>query len=176
MLHSPHSGNVTMKLTLIVAAGLLFAQAAPSDPYAPLRLYDGPWTVTMHDASSGKTSTDSLLNACRLLKPYYVCQQTVNGKAGALVVFIPTEKPGEYHTQNVLPEGWASGRGDLIIEGGHWTYLGHDDENGKTTWYRTVNDFTGTDRIHFESSQSPDGKTWTVMHSGDEVRGASSNP
>lgn len=166
-----------MNLPLIVVAGLLFAQSpvAP-DPYTPLRLYDGGWTVTMHDASSGKTTTDALVNACSLLKPFFVCQQTVNGKPGALVVFVPAETPGHYYTQNVLPEGWATGRGDLSIEGGHWTYLGHDEENGKTTWYRTVNDFTGTDRIHFESAQSPDGKTWTVTRSGDEVHGGAAKP
>ena len=166
-----------MNLPLIVTAGLLFAQSLPvPDPYAALRLYGGEWTVTMHDASSGKTTTDTLVNACSVLKPFFVCQQTVNGKRGALVVFVPAEAPGHYYTQNVLPEGWATGRGDLSIEGGHWTYLGHDEENGKTTWYRTVNDFAGTDRIHFESAQSPDGKTWTVTRSGDEVHSGAANP
>jgi hypothetical protein len=97
----------------------------------------------------------------------------VNGKVGALVVFVPTGAPGQYYTQNVLPAGQATGRGDLTIEGGHWTYLGHDDENGKTTWYRTTNEFTGNDRIHFESATSTDDKTWTVTMSGDEVRGNS---
>jgi hypothetical protein len=158
-----------MILITILAAALLPVSPA-QDAYAPLRLYDGTWTVTMHDASSGKTNTDSLMNTCSLLKPFYVCQQTVNGKAGALVIFVP-DAPGHYYTQNVQPEGWATGRGELTIEGDHWTYMGHSDDNGKTTWYRTANDFTGPDRIHFESAQSPDGKTWTITRSGDEVRG-----
>lgn len=38
-----------------------------------------------------------------------------------------------------------------------------DEESGKTTWYRTINDFKGSDHIHFESSQSADGKTWTYV-------------
>ena len=115
-----------MFLSLILAAFL--AQApAPPDPYTPLRLYDGPWSVTMHDPASGKSNTDALVNVCQLMKPYFVCQQTVNGKVGALVVFGPAETPGHYYTQNVLPAGWATGRGDLTIEGTHWTYLGHDE-------------------------------------------------
>lgn len=146
-----------------------------SDLYAPLRLYKGAWTVTMHDAASGKTSKDALVNACSLLEPYYICQQTVNGKVGALVIFVPAATTGQYHTQNVSPEGWATGRGDLTIDGGHWVYLGKDEESGKTTWYRTVNDFTGNDRIHFESSQSTDNQTWTVTSSGDEVRAMGSH-
>ena len=144
----------------------------PTDPYTPLRLYDGRWTLTMRDGTTGKTTTDTLVNACSLLKPYFVCQQTVNGKVGALVVFIPAETAGHYYTQNVLPEGWAAGRGELTIEGTRWTYLGKNEENGETTWYRTTNDFTGTDRIHFESTQSTDNQKWSVTRSGDEVRGA----
>lgn len=145
--------------------------ATPSDPYAPLRLYDGAWTVTMHDPQ-GKDTTDALVNACHLFGRFFACQQTVNGKVGALVVFVPADSPGHYYTQNVLADDRALGRGELTIEGGHWIYLGHDEENGKTTWYRTTNEFTGNDRIHFESAQSPDNKTWTVNQSGDEVRGA----
>ena len=159
-----------MIVVLILALFAGQTPANPADAYAPLRLYDGAWTVTMHD-ESGKTHTDSLFNTCHFFGLYFACQQTVNGKVGALVVFLPAGTPGQYHTQNVLPEGWASGRGDLTIEGNHWTYLGKDEENGKTTWYRTTNEFTGNDRIHFESAQSDDNKTWRVTGSGDEVRG-----
>jgi hypothetical protein len=161
-----------MILGLLLTA--LFGQAAakPADPYASLRLYDGGWTVTMRD-SAGKTHTDSLVNACHLFGSYFACQQTVNGKVGALVIYVRGDAPGQFYTQNVLPDGRAAGRGELRIEGGRWTYLGHDEENGKTTWYRTTNDFTGKDRIHFESATSTDDKTWTVNMSGDDVRGNS---
>lgn len=165
-----------MKAGFLLLTAFLFPAAAPQDVYTPLRLYNGPWTVTMRDAASGKTRTDTLLNACSLLGQYYTCQQTVNGKVTALVVFIPAATPGQYFTQNVLPDGSATGRGDLAITGGHWVYSGHSEENGKTTWYRTINDFTGNDRIHFESARSTDGKTWSVTLSGDEVRGTGANP
>ncbi len=161
-----------MLVSIVLAVLLAQAPANPPDPYAPLRLYDGGWTISMHNPS-GKTTTDALVNECHLFGHYYACQQTVNGKVGALVVFVPTGAPGQYYTQNVLPAGQATGRGDLTIEGAHWTYMGHDDENGKTTWYRTTNEFTGNDRIHFESATSTDDKTWTVTMSGDEVRGNS---
>lgn len=147
--------------------------ATPQDPYTPLRLYDGSWTITVHDQASGKTTTDALVNSCSLVGRYFTCQQTVNGKISALVVFIPAADPGHYYTQNVLPEGWATGRGELTISGDHWVYSSRDEEGGKTTWYRTTNDFKGTDRIHFESAQSADGKTWTTTRSGDEVHALS---
>lgn len=159
-----------MKICLLLLAVTLPA-AAQQDVYAPLRLYDGSWTVAMHDAASGNSHTDTLVNACSLVGQYFACQQTVNGKVAALVVFVPASAPGHYSVQNVLPDGSATGRNDLAILGSHWIYSSRDDENGKTTWYRTTNDFTGNDRIHFESAKSTDGKTWTVTISGDEVRG-----
>ena len=151
--------------------------AEPQDPYAPLRLYQGSWTVTRHEQSSGKTITDSLVNDCSQIGLYFACQQTVNGKVAALVVFIPHGSSGHYFTHAVLPDGQTPGRGELTITGPHWVYMGHSDgPGGKTTWYRTTNDFTGNDRIHFESAQSTDGKTWTVTASGDNNRNPASRP
>jgi len=76
----------------------------------------------------------------------------------------------KYHTQPILPNGYAAGRGDLTIAGDHWTFLGKDTEGDKTTWYRTENYFTGRDKIHFEQFESTDNKTWKATNSGDEVR------
>lgn len=72
----------------------------------------------------------------------------------------------------MLSAGHATGRSELTIDGNHWVYLSSEDDHGTTTHYRTINDFSGTNRIHFESSKSSDGKTWTVTQSGDEVHGA----
>ena len=51
-------------------------------------------------------------------------------------------------------------------------------EGGKTMNYRTVNTFSGKTKIHFEQSESADGKEWKVTGSGDEVKvaGTSSKP
>jgi hypothetical protein len=145
---------------------------APSDDaqYAPLWLYQGNWIVTPKNAVAG-AKPDRLENQCGKIGRYFACQQTVNGKVGSLIIFIPAEKSGHYYTQAVLPEGWATGRGELQIEGDHWTYLGKDESNGKTTYYRTTNEFTGKDRIHYEQAESPDGQHWTAKNSGDEKRG-----
>jgi hypothetical protein len=155
-------------IVLLVLA--LFYPSAGAPPpggptYAPLWLYQGAWRST---DKNGKI--DRLENQCSLLGVYFACQQSVNGKTGSLIVFIPTGKPGGYHTQAVLPEGWAAGRGDLVIEGDRWTYSSKDVENDKTTYYRTTNVFTGNDKIHYEQSESADGVTWKVTNSGDEQR------
>jgi len=141
--------------------------AAAGDAYAPLRLYAGAWQVTKATAPTGKP--DRLVNDCAQAGHYFVCQQTVNGKPGALVVFIPDRVAGQYHNQVVLPDGAALGPpGTLVIAGEHWTYLSQPDPKGVR--YRTTNVFHGRDHIHFDVAQSSDGKTWTATMAGDETR------
>jgi hypothetical protein len=153
-----------------------WVQAAPAmrapavDPvYAPLWLYQGTWQVSRSDLAAGG-KPDELKNQCALLGKYFACQQTINGQQGALVIFIPASGAGQYYTQFVRLEGVASGRGNLEIAGDRWTYTSTRDASGETLYYRTINVFTGKNRIHFESAESGDGKNWKVTGSGDEVR------
>lgn len=152
----------------IVFSLLIFASAALSpaqDAYAPLALYNGGWTV--HKAGA---AADHLVNHCARTGFYYVCEQVVNGKTAALIIFVPADSPGAYHTQAVLPSGQALGRDDLTIHGDQWVYLGKAVDGSKTTWFRTTNVFTGKDHIHFQQAQSSDGTHWTDGPSGDEDR------
>ena len=142
------------------------ANCASQDAYAPLMLYNGGWRVR----KAGTPAPDMLQNHCVRTGFYYECEQVVNGKTSALVIFVPAGAPGTYHTQAVLPSGQALGRGDLTIKGDRWVYLGKDVEKDKTTWYRTTNVFTGGNHIHYEQAQSTDGTHWTASGSGDEDR------
>ena len=153
---------------MISSASLVTVRATTTtDVYAPLRLYEGAWQVTQTMPAPKKP--DRLINDCAQIGRYFACQQTVNGKPGPLVVFIPDTPPGTYHTQIVLPDGAALGPpGTLTIAGERWTYLGKPDAKGVR--YRTINVFSGRDRIHFVTARSPDGKTWTVTMAGNEMR------
>jgi hypothetical protein len=143
--------------------------AVPPDPYFPLWLYNGAWLVSRKDRRPD-TPADKLVNQCSLAGHFFVCDQTVNGGPGALLVFIPTGKPGHFYTQNIRPEGRAGGRGDLEIQGNTWVYTSTWDEGGSTVYYRTTNIFNGRAGIHFEQAESTDNKTWVVKNSGEEVR------
>ena len=73
--------------------------------------------------------------------------------------------PDHYRTQIVLPDDAVLGPpGTLTIAGDRWTYLGKPDAHGVR--HRTINVFSGRDRIHFESARSTDGKIWTVTMAG----------
>jgi len=146
----------------LVCGGCAFAG---DTAYQPLWLYDGAWKVTI-----GVNAPDALVNQCSITGRFFACQQTVNGKPGPLIVFVPAGTPGDYYSQAVTQEGWANGRGELHIEGSKWTYSSKTEQDGKTTYHRTTNVFTGKDRIHFEALESVDGKDWKVTMSGDEVR------
>ena len=147
---------------VLLAAAPLFA----ADPYEPLTLYQGSWEAK----TTGAEKPDHLTNECARVGRFYACQQTVNGKPGALLVFVPAEPAGLYYTQAILQEGFATGRAELRIDGNRWTYSSKSERNGKTKYHRTLNTFTGRDKIHYEIGESDDGQTWTVTRSGDEQR------
>jgi hypothetical protein len=145
-----------------------------NDPYAPLRLYDGKWDVIM--ASSGKAADAvHLENRCAKVGEFFACDQIVNGKNTALVVFLPVgplEKSGyAYRNQGLSVEGGGSGGwGDLEIVGDRWVYSSEETDNGKKIYHRIVNVFSGSDKIHFEVQRSDDGAKWATTMSGDEAR------
>jgi hypothetical protein len=152
-------------MAILLALFLLVA-----DPYAPLRLYDGTWIAIGGDKGAAPKTT-RIANICRRVGAYFTCQQTVDGKLSNLIVFIPDGAHGHYYLQAVLPDGHATGRGELTIAGPLWSYLNHGDENGAAVLYRTTNHFTDNSHIHYEMSQSRDGgKTWITTGGGDEHR------
>lgn len=152
---------------VVMLAVAAFAGTQATDPYAPLRLYNGKWQVKADKAAK----PDTLENNCVQTGKFFVCEQTVNGKLGGLVTFLPTGEPGHYYTSPLTPDAHAIGRGDLTIKGDHWEYSSKDEEDGKTTWWRTRNDFSGGgNTIHFAVEKSSDGKTWEAIVSGVETR------
>jgi hypothetical protein len=153
-------------------AGCLFwaANAPAANEANPIHLYAGSWRVVRSDLPPG-AKPDELTNTCAQLGKYYACEQTVNGVASSLMIFVAADKQGHYYTQNVNPQGRAQGKGDLEITGQHWVYSSYWDQGGgKGIYYRTLNDFTGRDHIHYEQQESSNGKDWTTKNSGDETR------
>ena len=136
------------------------------DVYEPLRLYQGSWKLQ----KQGKATVDVIVNQCNLTGKYYACEQAVNGSVSSLIVFVPGAAAGDFFVQSVLPDGRAAGRVELRIDGNLWTYSNRVMGDGKTTYYRTTNTFTGKDRIHFEQFESADGVHFSLKASGDEFR------
>jgi hypothetical protein len=152
-------------------ARLLLLMMFSSAVFAPLKVYEGTWTVVSAHTVAGDGRPDTLVNHCTEGTAFYTCEQVVNGKSLALIVFTATDDPTKFHTQPVLQNGRAIGISDLTITGDRWTFLSNGtDANGNQIFYRTENFFTGRDKIHFEQYESVDNKTWVKKNQGDEVR------
>ena len=149
------------------------APAAASDPFAPLALYDGDWTVRAEHPWSGAPTgaTDRLQSRCHHFTLYFACEQTVNGTPQALIVYTATATPGHLNTRTIAPNGLAGGRGDLALDGARWTYLDKPPASLEGPWSRTENVIVDDNHIRFEEYESTDkGKTWTRTNAGTEER------
>ena len=119
----------TAALAAACALGPLGAAAAPGDdPYASLKLYDGAWVI---GSSDGKTT--HVENHCARTGLFFACEQVVNGKPAALVVFLPQGKTAEgqtYRTQALKADATAPGPWyHLAIDGEHWVYVAAGDKD-----------------------------------------------
>lgn len=158
-------------LLVFVSSLSVAATKATENDFGSLPMYQGTWQVTRNGSAAG-TKPDTLVNQCAGVGAYYTCSQTIGGQSTGLLVFIPKGMANHYFTQVIKPDGRATGRDELEIESNVWTYRSRRDENGKTTFYRTINTFSGKNKIHFESAHSPNDKDWTTDSSGDDVRAA----
>jgi hypothetical protein len=154
----------------LATAGALLSAAAIDPAHAALANYGGTWQVTRKNAPAG-SKPEELKNQCTSIGKYFACQQSVNGSITGLLIVVPTAQPGHFNTQNVLPEGRASGKGELVISGDHWVFSNVWNQGTKTTRYRTTDVFSNNNNhIHFEQEESADGVHWQATDSGDNVR------
>jgi hypothetical protein len=162
--------NLEFKVQSLLALVLLLPVrmgAAPSPADAALSLYSGNWTVTR---SSGGSKPEELHNQCSSIGKYFACEQSVDGNVTGLLLIIPASASGHYNTQTVLPDGRATGKGELVISGNQWVFSSIWNSGGKTIRYRTTNTFSDRNHIHFQQEESSDGTHWQVTGSGDDVR------
>src|SRR5579875_688920 len=87
--------------------------------FAPLHVYEGAWTITSNHTQASASKQDTLVNRCNEGAAFYTCEQIVNGRTLALIVFTATSDPGKFHTQPVLPNGTALPGSELTINGNH---------------------------------------------------------
>ncbi len=151
--------------------GLPAASAEP-DAYTPLKLYEGTWQVKI---SATEKKSDHLVNHCALTGTFFSCEQELNGKTAALVIFLPVGHSGasalEYRTLAVLPDASQPGDwGHLVIDGNTWTYTWTQKEGEKTVEMRNVNRFQDNNHIHFDLQKRGDDGNWKTTLVGDEYR------
>ena len=139
-----------------------------SNTLTPLTVYDGSWLVNQAANSGAEARTDHLTNHCHMVTAFYTCEQVVNDKAVALLVFVGAADKNQYYSVVVLPDGQVKGRSLLTLDGSHWTFA-QEDAAGKPT-FRVENFFKDQDHIHFEQYQADANGAWTKVGEGEEAR------
>ena len=158
-------------LSLLPAATLA---ATPTDGLDAIAVYAGSWQTQMHhlDTPYSKAGSERtrLHNQCWRGQAFYACEQVVDGKPVALVVFLQDKGHGGYVTHAIPADGGRASDGTLEIRGNRWTFPWQFDDHGKTIHARVVNVFHGRDAIDFRQEYSADGEHWTAMATGHETR------
>ena len=162
-----------------IAHGLLMllsttAAAAPVGLDA-VAAYAGTWKTEIRhrDTPYGKAGSEShvLRNDCWRSAGFYACDQIVDGKSAALLVFLYDAATGAYSSYPIPAAGAPEVHpGRLLIDGPVWTFPWDSVEDGKTVHFRVVNTWSSPDRIEFRQEYSADGVHWTLIADGDETR------
>jgi hypothetical protein len=150
--------------TLVLAALAGPAVAAEADPYETLKAMDGHWIGT---TQSGRTQRVD--NACAHTGRFFVCEQAVDGKPAALIVFLPREHEERkltFRTETLTSAGdpaepWR----DLTIDGDTWTWI--EPAHGVAPKRRTVVTHSGPDYMRAEVQVEVKGEgeeaTWRTV-------------
>jgi len=166
--------QLVLSLALLVSADRTKAEPmSPTNAFQKLEIYGGDWSVRADHPWSGASagSSDDLRSRCQRFSAYFACEQSVNGKPLALIVYTAGDAPNRFHTRTIATDGRAGGRGDLVLEGNRWTYLDKPPLGLKGAWSRTENIVRDGNHIRFvEYQSSNEGKTWVQTNAGVEVR------
>lgn len=154
-----------MRLAVLVLLGTLPGFGA--SPNLLLNKYAGSWEVSRKSAPGAK---EELKTQCALAGSFYVCQHSSRGAVSGLLVFAPTADPNRFNTQYVLPDGRATGKGELTIRGDQWVLANSWNSGSGVARSRTTYTFTGPNKMEFAQEESSDGKQWQAKDSGEQVR------
>jgi hypothetical protein len=160
-------------LGLMSVAGVQ-AAAPASDPLAKIAAYAGTWQTDIENVKTPYSNTSkektTLTNRCWRSNQYYACNQVVDGKSVALLVFTYIAKKGVY-LSHVVPDDDSEGHvGRLYIHDNVWTFPWEFNDKGKLVYFRVVNTFVKPDEIDYRQEYSEDRKTWILMGRGHEVK------
>jgi hypothetical protein len=82
---------------------------AASDPFAPLAVSGGPWTVKAEHPWGGPPGTqDHLASHCGRFNSYFTCEQTVNGKPQGLLIYTAATFSRKLHSVPLLQTAWLA--------------------------------------------------------------------
>ncbi|MDE2091588.1 MAG: hypothetical protein KGJ08_06800 [Gammaproteobacteria bacterium] len=162
---------ITALIFIFVCASPVLGTPLPTG-LEKIAVYAGTWiTETGHFATPySKVGKDSatIKNDCWRSGDYYACNQYVNGKSRALLIYTYDAKDNTYTVYPVVAGKDDVQTSKLIIHGNIWTFPWDTKEKGKTTYFRVINVFTAPDTIEHREEYSLDRVHWYPMAQGYE--------
>jgi hypothetical protein len=156
----------------LAASSFAMAADAPS-PLDRLNVFAGIWKS---DSQTFKTpyseegsGSSTLVNQCWKAGAFFTCNQSVDGVSRTLLVF--SYKGGDAYNEVAIAADTGRGfNGEVLIDGGVWTFPAETHKYGQVTYFRTVNIYNGNDSLDYREEYSDDQQTWTLMAKGHETR------
>ena len=162
---------------LVLVAGASTQKPEAKDPLQTVAVYNGKWhsedeAFDTRFSKAAKESVD-LVNTCSTQGDFYICHQQLSkasGTTSSVMIFLWNSKAQVFDTYVMDARGGDPYHGHLTTEGDTFTW-GSAAENDSGPRWRTLNLFSGRDRIVYRVQFSTDGgKTWTTTKQGTETR------
>lgn len=162
---------------LLAGAGLAAAAPADQDPIGKISVYAGAWKSRIVHYQTTYTKahveTTNVRTDCWRSGSYYACDQFIDGRSAAFIVYTYSAAAHVYHIQVIPKDGNLVTTGVMMISGNTWTFPWQYSDKGKTVYIRIVNVFPNRDTIQFHEAFSYDQTHWTTTADGIERRVAS---
>ena len=156
---------------LVVSSANAGEKAAEVDTFAR---YAGTWKMQLNyvESAHSKARAESMTvtNDCWHSDFFYVCNQIIDGKSRALIVFFYDPVAKRYGSYPIAVGADTVHPATVVVDEKSITFPYDMQDNGKTVHMRIVNTFTTPDTLDFKQEYSEDGQKWVAMATGVEHR------
>ena len=157
-----------------VAAAMLAASLANGAEVETFARYAGTWKMQMNyvESAHSKARAESMTvaNDCWHSDFFYVCNQIIDGKSRALIVFFYDPVAKRYGSYPIAVGADTVHPATVVVDEKSITFPYDMQDNGKTVHMRIVNTFTTPDTLDFKQEYSEDGQKWVTIATGVEHR------
>jgi hypothetical protein len=157
-----------------VAAAMLVSSLANGAEVETFARYAGTWKMQMNyvESAHSKARQESMTvrNDCWHSDFFYVCNQIIDDKSRALLVFFYDPVAKRFGSYPIAVGADTVHPATVLADEKSITFPYDMQDNGKTVHMRIVNTFTTPDTLDFKQEYSEDGQNWVTMATGIEHR------
>jgi len=157
-----------------VAAAMLVSSLASGAEVETFARYAGTWKMQLNyvESAHSKARQESMTvrNDCWRSDFFYVCNQIIDDKSRALIVFFYDPVAKRYGSYPIAVGADTVHPATVVVDEKSITFPYDMQDNGKTVHMRIVNTFTTPDTLDFKQEYSEDGQNWVTMATGIEHR------